>query len=538
MRKILIFLFIFLISFSFASDKWSITTLESRVQTNFAISNEQESVSVYFGCENGDIYSVNINNGKINWKYSIGSFIGDDLIIINSTVITYSGNTLYFFDSKNGTLKNQYSFTSSVYGISSELKDDFIYATTQDAIYAISKDAFIVWQNNINCKKTRPVVDDYFVYTRCNDFIYSLDKLQGTTKWKSYTGNPIYINGGELRLFVSTADNNMKTLDITEGKERWSYSAEGWITQIKDNNGAVFFISNDYYVYVLDAGSGKLLWKKYIGDMTTFDVNDDVILVGSKNNKIYGLNRETGDEEFILFVSHWPENIEIYENQNLNQNLVIYSTLDSKVFATYIDQVCTFKEPEERGIIGSAEFLLTGTTYSMNDSIQTVEIGIDADYKRAQGIENWSVYLDPYSYSDGVLTISCRLYPYEDREDTTRRLIKSPQGTLIEDMDIQYDPQTDVNQQTTITAQNKYNRPIKGTTALYDGDEYPADDNGYITISFDSPGIKTIQIERKGYKTETIQIQVGAEEDYTLFYLVGIVILLIIAFIIIKKLRK
>ncbi len=529
MKKIFFFILIFSL-FCFANN-FELSLL-SKVQTNLEVYNN----TLYFGCENGDIYSVDINTKEVNWKINTGKKPGNNLRVVDNKLILYSENTLYDYSLEDGNLNKLYSLSSNINGM---VVEDNVYITTEDLVSVFSKEFSPIWTKQLTCVKTDPILDEYFIYFGCNDEIYSIDKINSDVHWRTKIGTPTYIKEGDLRVFIGTADNKIKTLEIVKGKETWNYKTGGWIIDIEDNNGIVFFISNDYYVYAANADDGSIIWEKKIGDMTDLEVNENIILIGTKTNKIYGLNRETGEEKFIIHTSDWPMNLVIHDN------LVIYSTLDKKVAYSYIDNVCTFNYPSERSLVSSAEFKLNGTTYSINNSINNVQIGIIKDeigyYIDAQGRTNWTAYVDPYEFTDGILDIGCVLSPYSDRDPTIMQVIKTPQSTLIEDMKVTFPEQTDLQQNIQIYALNKYNRTIKGLTALYDNKEYVADSNGYISLFFSEPGLKLIEISRKGYKTQQIQIQAGdtpGADDYTLYYLAGIIILIIIIVFLIKKIKQ
>lgn len=529
MKKVLFFI-ILLTLFCFANTFE--LSLPSKVQTELEIYNDD----LYFGCENGDIYSFNALTDTVNWKINIGNKPGDTLRVFQDLLMVSSGNTFYSYYLDNGTLNDMYSFSSDIIGF--VLDNETIYLLTNKEINVFSKDFFSIWSKQLTCDKTKPIIDDYFLYFGCGDELYSFDKLNGNLNWKTKVGTPIYIKEGDLRVFIGTADNKIKTYEIIEGKETWDYNAGGWIVDIEDSNGIVFFISNDYYVYAVNADTGVLIWKKQIGDMTDLEVTENIILMGTKDNEIFGLNRDTGEEEFILYTSNWPMNFKIKDK------ILYYSTLDKKIAYSYIDQVCTFKFPFERSLIGSAVFKVNGTTYSIDNSINKVEIGIlDSNagiYSNTQGIDIWTGYIDPHLFKDGLLDIGCRIYPYEDRGLIKRKIIKTPQNTLLEDMEITYPTKVELQENIQIYAHNKYDRIIKDTIVSYNNKNYQADSNGYITLFFDAPGIKTLEISRKGYKTQSIQIQAGnsqGADDYTLFYLAGIIILIIIIIILIKKIR-
>ncbi|MFA5382533.1 MAG: PQQ-binding-like beta-propeller repeat protein [Candidatus Micrarchaeia archaeon] len=525
MKKIF-FIFLILFCFSFANT-WELN-LNSKVQTNIEIYNN----SIFAGCINGDLVSIDLQKGNLNWKIS-HSIVPEKILIFNDLIVFYGDTSAYFYYS-NGTLNKIYSFSSKIYGAS--VYDEEIYFTTLDGVYIFSKDISLIWDKKINCIKTKPIIDEYFVYFNCNNKIYALDKVNKNILWETDIGQVISFEKGDLRLFVSTADNKIKTLELTEGKEVWNYKAGGWITEIESDNKSVFFISNDYSVYALNADTGNLVWSTYIGDLTRLEINENIVLVGTKNNKIFGLDKNTGEEKFVLFTSNWPENLKIINDT------VFYSTLDRDILSHNINHVCTFEYPNENSLIGSSEFELKGKVYSLDNSVKQVEIFLIGEDNQinsiAQGVDNWTAYIDPYFIKDGMLEVLCKVYPYENT--IKRQLIKTPQVSLIEEMEIKYPSNVEVQETFQIYALNKYDRVINDIKIIYEGNEYVSI-NGYITMFFDTPGIKEIEISRKGYKSQTIQIQAGnlqSADDYTLFYLAGIIILIIAVIFLIKKIKK
>jgi len=96
--------------------------------------------------------------------------------------------------------------------------------------------------------------------------------------------NTYYVSAANgLAYFGSSVDNKVYSLDISTGKEKWTFFAEGPVRFSPTvYNNRVYFGSDDGYVYCLKAKSGKLVWK---------------YRPGPKANKILGSGR---------MVSLWP----------------------------------------------------------------------------------------------------------------------------------------------------------------------------------------------------------------------------------------
>ncbi len=75
-----------------------------------------------------------------------------------------------------------------------------------------------------------------------------------------YAPHPVIAEG--IVCFGSSSDDTVRALDARTGRERWHFITGGpvrFAPQIDD--GKVFFASDDGFVYCVQAGTGKLVWK-------------------------------------------------------------------------------------------------------------------------------------------------------------------------------------------------------------------------------------------------------------------------------------
>ncbi len=201
----------------------------------------------------------------------------------------------------------------------------------------------ITWTFQSNLMLNSPAVTDDCVYIGSNSmtespfsesYVYCLD-LSANLVWKTETtGNlnsmPTVINN---KVYVGSDNGNLYCLDAIEGKIVWQQKLGQAVSSPTINNNRVIIESLDGYVYCLDATSGKINWRtslsidvlstpivvedkifvrNYCLDIFTGDIiwSSDVgivllssptffenkIYIGSRDEKMYCLNAETGEK--------------------------------------------------------------------------------------------------------------------------------------------------------------------------------------------------------------------------------------------------
>ena len=81
-------------------------------------------------------------------------------------------------------------------------------------------------------------------------------------------------------------------LDLSSGKERWSFKTGGQITSSPAyENNAVYFGGIDTNVYSVDAKSGRLRWSFKTGGPVPSSpaLHDGVLYIGSMDHCVYAL---------------------------------------------------------------------------------------------------------------------------------------------------------------------------------------------------------------------------------------------------------
>jgi outer membrane protein assembly factor BamB len=177
--------------------------------------------SVYFGCEDGNLYALSTGNGNIRWATPLGGPI--------KSAPAYYGGRLYVgdyggymnaVDAKSGRLIWQSGSLGPGFGASGQF-----YST--------------------------PAVAYGRVYSGNNDGrVYSFDISDGTLAWSYSTGGYAYSGPAVANtrhspptVFIGSFDGNVYALDAKDGDLRWSRSAGGQVVGSLTAVGDIVYVA-------------------------------------------------------------------------------------------------------------------------------------------------------------------------------------------------------------------------------------------------------------------------------------------------------
>jgi len=197
---------------------------------------------VYFGTENGDVYSMRLNDGgSVQWKFHAGGSVKGGLAL--------SEGKLYF-----GTYGGQ------VYAISQRGGKQVWHTGTSGANFGLSAGNFYA----------TPAVAYGRVYIGNTDGnMYSFSQDNGKLAWRRGTGSYVYaspavaqVPGGKPTVYFGSYDGTFYALDARSGATRWSFADGGKISGAATVVGGLVYYSNwgKRDTTALSARTGKKIW--------------------------------------------------------------------------------------------------------------------------------------------------------------------------------------------------------------------------------------------------------------------------------------
>jgi outer membrane protein assembly factor BamB len=162
--------------------------------------------AVYFGCGDGNVYSLDATQGTLNWKFKTGDVVHASPVI--SAGVLYIGSwDSYFYAIDAATGKEKWRFKTG--------EDPDVH-------------------NQVGIQSSA-VVADGMVYFGCRDSnLYALDAATGRKRW-AYNNKGSWVIASPLvqkgKIYFATSDSGMfRALDAKTGAELFSLKFSGWPT--------------------------------------------------------------------------------------------------------------------------------------------------------------------------------------------------------------------------------------------------------------------------------------------------------------------
>jgi outer membrane protein assembly factor BamB len=177
--------------------------------------------TVYFGCEDGNLYALSTVSGNVRWATALGGPVKSAPAYYRGTLYVGDyGGYMNAVDAKTGRLRWQTSSLGQGFGTSGQF-----YST--------------------------PAVAFGRVYAGNNDDrVYSFDLSDGTLAWSYSTGGYAYsgptvstTRHSPPTVYIGSFDGNVYALDAKDGSLRWSRSAGGQVVGSLSAIGDIVYVA-------------------------------------------------------------------------------------------------------------------------------------------------------------------------------------------------------------------------------------------------------------------------------------------------------
>jgi len=232
--------------------------------------------TVYFGADDGVLYALDADTGRVRWKhYSRGEIDGPLAVAGERILFTNSENVLYAVDARSG---------------------EVAWSARRDAPEAFT----------VRGSSSPTVAGDRVVVGFADGYLGAYDVVTGSRLWETglarsrktfrdVDGKPLVVGD---RVFAASFSGGLFALDIVDGVPVWHRPEHQGVGAVVEADGVLYFsASTSGYLQAARATDGRALWTTRVHDtgaMTDPVVVGDAVLVGADAGGILAFDRFTG----------------------------------------------------------------------------------------------------------------------------------------------------------------------------------------------------------------------------------------------------
>ena len=195
----------------------------------------REKDLILIGTYEGDLFSLNANNGNVVQIIGVGEPITSQLVTAD---VHYND-----IDTKG-----------------------VVAGTSNGSVYFYEIYSFeLIWMNNSSKEmiETKPLVlKDKILFTARDSYLYNIDLNSGVLNWKWSARNSSNLSSPVTNgkfVFVSSPDKNITAIDLLQGTQAWRKNEHKGYESLNissDNKKLLIKSLNDYFI-IADASTGK-----------------------------------------------------------------------------------------------------------------------------------------------------------------------------------------------------------------------------------------------------------------------------------------
>ncbi len=252
--------------------------------------------NAYFVDVKGMLYSLDIAQGKINWKVTTGGpvLFKTGPVVVNDVIYIATGyGNISAFD-LTGKLLWENNLDEGVYNSVMVYKNNVVIATDTLTMYALNtKDGDEEWSADLDDRviTLTPLGYGDYVYFGCySGKFYSININTGDLAWTFMTGGPIYSSPALYKnsILFGSDDGYLYSLDNAKGTLIWKFKAGGPVNSSPLVAFESVFVTSDSTLFALNPANGDVLWQNSFDSKikTSPAITEDTVILGLANGRI------------------------------------------------------------------------------------------------------------------------------------------------------------------------------------------------------------------------------------------------------------
>jgi eukaryotic-like serine/threonine-protein kinase len=285
--------------------------------------------ALYFGSSDASFYSVKKADGSLLWKFTTrGALTGKPEFYENLVILSSRDNFVYGLEKKTG--KEVWKFAMKpvlphswhweYYTAAPVVFEHKVLVASGDGnLYCLdAKTGKLLWRYQTTRRlRATPVVHNGLIYQPGYDgVLHVLRASDGNVLWKFETDGANYQSDKfgydrnsidstpaikDSLLVFGSRDGNTYCININTRKLKWKFSyGPTWAMSGAEFSDDLVYIgwSDNSLLSAIDFQTGKERWKYKAGSLvySTPAISNNLLVVGSADHKVYGLNKQTGEK--------------------------------------------------------------------------------------------------------------------------------------------------------------------------------------------------------------------------------------------------
>lgn len=303
--------------------------------------------NIYLSSSNGQLKSIDMEEGSEKWNIDLKSGTSASPIIYNKTLYIGSEEHFTAIDIENN--KTLWQHSSSPIRSAPYLYNNAVYVGCDDGhLYAFNNET---GEKTFNVKldgnlHSSPIVINNTAFIgSSNGKLYAVDISSQNTSWTYTTGDAICSSPayGDGKIFIGSDDGNLYAINESNGNLVWKFDLNNKVKSsptVDKHDNNVFIGSDEGNLTCLDIRDGTLKWSHSVGDkvQSTPAIKDNLIVFTSNNGNAYVLNKYTGLEEFSYNPGTILFNSPITSSPVINGNSLFVAGNDGYLYSLNIDK--------------------------------------------------------------------------------------------------------------------------------------------------------------------------------------------------------
>jgi outer membrane protein assembly factor BamB len=263
-----------------------------------------ENGVVYVASFDEYLYAIDLATGKERWKYKGGSFKAAPALHRGKVYVGDQDGLFHCVDAATGTKRWTFPTEGEIPGGANFFNDRILIGSHDETLYCLDDTGKVLWKIKTEGPVNgAPVVSNGKTFVAgCDGKLHVIDANLGKEESNVELAGQAAATAsavGDL-LYVGTMTNEVQAVDWKQGKIAWTFRparrAQPFYGSAAVTDKLVIAGSRDKKVYALDRLTGKEVWSTETGGRIDASpvVVGDRIYIGALDGKLYILDLATG----------------------------------------------------------------------------------------------------------------------------------------------------------------------------------------------------------------------------------------------------